>query len=551
MMLKEIERNRAKIVLISAISALAGAGNIWLMALINNSVNATRFDERTVVEFGVVLLSMITITFVSQVMLSLLSARVFMRLREQLVRSINHLSAQQIEAIGNHRLYTALTKDVPAIHELLTMLPGYVFNGTVVVACLIYLGTVSLELFAVFLGFLLLALSVAKLVIANRAEKKFAIRRKVEDDLFRCYEAVIDGSKELKFNRRRGERFVNHDLHEHAERYRKATVSAEALWNLSTSWASAVIFIGIGALLFLSPIIGVLDRTKVMSFIVVIFYMIGPLNVLMNSFRTFYNAKIGVAKLRELQLSLPLEVISGTQHEAESFQALSLKDVCFTYDSPEEGRAGFTVGPLNLEIAQGEIVYFVGGNGSGKTTAAKLLTGLYAKQAGAVLVNGREVADQAEYFQMFSAVFQDYYLFETLVPKGDAPIQEHQAAELIKRLNLSEKVTIEAGRISTTRLSYGQRKRLALLVAYFDNSEIYVFDEWAADQDPEFREFFYTELLFDLKDMGKTVIVVSHDEKYFHLADKVVKFAGGTIASVTKKIDQAARETDSLQLVGA
>lgn len=551
MLLNEINQNKAKIALISAISALAGGINIWLMALINKNVQISRFDAQAVTEFGIVLLSTISISLLSQLLLSRLGARVFFKLRERLVRGITHLSAQQIEAIGNHRLYTALTKDVPAIHDLLTMLPSYVFNFTVVAACLIYLGTVSPELFGVFLGFLVLALGVAKFAIADRAEKKFALRRKIEDDLFRCYEAVIDGSKELKFNHRRGEHFVDRDLREHAESYRNATISAEALWHLSSNWASAVIFIGIGSLLFLSPAIGVLDRAKVVSFIVVIFYMVGPLNVLMNSFRTIYTARISVAKLKELQLSLPVDAKPRAQRDLEPFHSLSIKDVCFTYDSPEEGRSGFSVGPLNLEIARGEVVYFVGGNGSGKTTAAKLLTGLYAKREGQVFVNGREVEDQGDYFQMFSAVFQDYYLFETLVPKGDRAIQDHEAVELIERLRLTEKVSIEAGRLSTTRLSYGQRKRLALLVAYFDNSDIYVFDEWAADQDPEFREFFYEELLFDLKRLGKTVVVVSHDERYFHLADKVVKFAGGTIASVTRKHAEDVRELDSLGMFGA
>lgn len=549
MLMIEIQRNKAKIGLTSAISALAGAANIWLMVLINKNIHYSRFDGASVAEFAVVLLSMIAFSILSQLLLSRLGAWTFLRLREQLVQGITHLSAQQIEAIGSHRLYTALTKDVPAIHELFTMLPGYVFNATVVVACLIYLGTVSLGLFGIFLGFLLLALGVAKFMIADRAEKKFTLRRKVEDDLFRCYEAVIDGSKELKFNRRRGEQFVNRDLRGHAESYRKATVSAETLWGLSSSWASAIIFIGIGALLFLSPAVGVLDRSSVMSFIVVIFYMVSPINILMNSFRTIYSAKIGVVKLKELQLRLPLETESVPRRDVEPFQSLSMREVGFTYESQEEGRSGFSVGPLNLEIARGELVYFVGGNGSGKTTAAKLLTGLYARKEGTVFVNGREIVDQADYLQMFSAVFQDYYLFETLVPKGDRPVQDHEAAALIERLRLSDKVTIEAGRISTTRLSYGQRKRLALLVAYFDNSDIYVFDEWAADQDPEFRDFFYKELLFDLKRLGKTVIVVSHDERYFHLADKVVKFAGGTIVSVSRKHEQGA--PGPLELAGA
>lgn len=551
MLLNEIHRNKGRIALISAISALAGGVNIWMMALINNHMHASRFGLADVAAFGLVLLSTIALSFLSQVLLSRLGARAFFRLREQLVRGITSLSAKQVEAIGSHRLYTALTKDVPALHELLTMLPGYVFNATVVAACLVYLANLSPELFGIFLAFLLLGLGVAKFAIADRAEKRYAQRRKVEDDLFRCYEALIDGSKELKFNHRRREQFVHRDLHEHAEGYRKASISAEALWSLSSSWASAMIFIGIGSLLFLSPPNAVRDPARIASFIVVIFYMIGPLNILMNSFRTLYGARIAMGKLGELQLSLPVEGAATTPRALEPFQSLSMQEVCFTYDSPEEGRDGFTVGPLSLEIARGELIYFVGGNGSGKTTAAKLLTGLYDKRDGRVLVNGREIADRDEYFQLFSAVFQDYYLFETLVPKGDRTIHDQEVAQLVERLRLTEKVTIHSGRISTTRLSYGQRKRLALLVAYFDNSDVYVFDEWAADQDPEFREFFYTELLFDLKRLGKTVIVVSHDERYFHLADKVVKFAGGTIASVTGKHGHHARELDSPALAGA
>ncbi len=549
MLMAEIHRNRAKIALIGAISALAGAANILLMVLINKYISVTRFDGAGVAMFAVVLLAVIGFTIVSQVLLSRLGAQTFLKLREQLVQGISNLSAQQIEAIGNHRLYTALTKDVPAIHELFTMLPGYVFNGTVVVACLVYLGILSLPLFGIFLGFLILALGIAKFLIADRAEKKFVQRRKIEDDLFRCYEAVIDGSKELKFNHRRGEAFLEQDLRKHAEDYRKATVSAEALWGLSSSWASAIVFIAIGSLLFLSPAVGVFDRTYVMSFIVVIFYMVGPLNVLMNSFRTIYGARIGSAKLEELQLSLPLTSTVVAPHAAEPFQSLSMRGVGFTYESQEEGRRGFGVGPLNLDIARGEIVYFVGGNGSGKTTAAKLLTGLYAAQEGTILVNGQEAVSQDQHFQWFSSVFQDYYLFETLVPKDDSPLRAHEVSALVERLGLSEKVGIDKGRISTTRLSYGQRKRLALLVAYFDNSDIYVFDEWAADQDPEFREFFYKELLFDLKRLGKTVVVVSHDERYFHLADKVVKFAGGTIVSVTARDEQVAPDSHALSNV--
>jgi ABC-type siderophore export system fused ATPase/permease subunit len=185
-----------------------------------------------------------------------------------------------------------------------------------------------------------------------------------------------------------------------------------------------------------------------------------------------------------------------------------------------------------LDIARGEIVYFVGGNGSGKTTAVKLLTGLYERHAGTLQINGAEVVDPKAYFHYFSAIFQDYHLFETLVPKRGRQVDPKDVQAWVTRLRLTDKVSVEHDRLSTTKLSYGQRKRLALLVAYFEQSDIYVFDEWAADQDQEFREFFYCEFLPELKRLGKTALVVSHDERYFRCADTVVKFERGAIISI-------------------
>jgi cyclic peptide transporter len=532
MVLEAINDNRKRIVLVSAISAFAGAANIWMLALVSRNAHLSSIDSAGIAVFAAALISTVSISFLSQIMLSRLSARTFYQLREQLVNGITQLSSQQVEAIGRHRLYTALTKDVPAVHDLIIVLPNYVFNFTVVVACLIYLSTVSARLFLVFLSFLILALCVAKFGIVDHASKRFQVRRKVEDDLFKCYEAIIDGSKELKLNADREEAFVRGDLRVHAEKYRDATVAAELFWNMSNNWSTAVIFIAVGAVLFLSTYIGVLNRLFVITFVMVIFYMVGPLTILMNSFRTIQAAKIGADRLNGLHLDVAPPVRAAQQADGDDFRSLVISGMAFEYGATDEGREGFRVGPFDLEIGRGEIVYFVGGNGSGKTTAAKLITGLYGRQYGSIFVNGIEAIDHAAYMQRFSAIFQDYYLFDTLVPKVGAALDEKAVQSWVSKLQLADKVVVENGRLSTTKLSYGQRKRLALLVALFDGSDIYVFDEWAADQDQEFREFFYREFLGELKAMGKTAIVVSHDDRYFHLADKVVEFDDGKVVSM-------------------
>lgn len=94
---------------------------------------------------------------------------------------------------------------------------------------------------------------------------------------------------------------------------------------------------------------------------------------------------------------------------------------------------------------------------------------------------------------------------------------------------MKHKVQIVDGVFSTTSLSQGQRKRLALLIAYLEDRPIYLFDEWASDQDPFFRDIFYNQLLPSLKQRGKTVLVISHDDRYFHLADRVIKLDYGKV----------------------
>jgi putative ATP-binding cassette transporter len=210
------------------------------------------------------------------------------------------------------------------------------------------------------------------------------------------------------------------------------------------------------------------------------------------------------------------------------FDSLRLAGVTHAYHREQEDRS-FTLGPIDLEIRRGEIVFLVGGNGSGKTTLAKLLVGLYAPETGELLHNGRAVEDAGrdDYRQLFSAVFSDFYLFDQLLGLGKGI--DDAARRWLRELQLDRKVTVEAGALSTTELSAGQRKRLALLVAYLEDRPFYVFDEWAADQDPAYKAIFYERLLPDLRARGKTVLVISHDDRYFHIADRVVELDAGQL----------------------
>lgn len=215
-------------------------------------------------------------------------------------------------------------------------------------------------------------------------------------------------------------------------------------------------------------------------------------------------------------------------------KSLELRGLTYAFPSVD-GLPPFRMGPFDLTVTPGELLFIVGQNGSGKTTLIKLLLGLYEPHGGQVLLNGQAVgpAQRDDYRQLFTTVFADFFLFQELLErKGVLP--EHTQAYL-ERLELAHKVTIRDGAFSTTDLSTGQRKRLALLHAWLDERPVLVFDEWAADQDPAFRKVFYTELLPDLKRQGKTVIVISHDDRYFDLADQLIEVRGGQLHPLTER----------------
>ena len=201
----------------------------------------------------------------------------------------------------------------------------------------------------------------------------------------------------------------------------------------------------------------------------------------------------------------------------------------FTYHDDRDDH-GFSLGPLDLTLRRGEIVVLAGGNGSGKTTLVKLLAGLYRPESGVVRIDGRAVAnaDGEAYRQLFSVVFADGYLFPDLRGLAADPIDEPARAGL-DRLELAQWVSVRDGVFSTLDLSQGQRRRLALLGAWLEDRPFCILDEWAANQDPAFKQMFYNKLLPEMRSAGKGLLVISHDEDYFDVADRVIRLRDGRV----------------------
>jgi putative ATP-binding cassette transporter len=270
------------------------------------------------------------------------------------------------------------------------------------------------------------------------------------------------------------------------------------------------------------------------AYALTLLYLMTPMQVILNSLPQMSRANVALKKTQELGFTLasqPAESAAHLEAVPNDWSTLELCGITHVYHREGETE-DFVLGPMKLSFRPGELVFIVGGNGSGKTTLVKLLTGLYTPESGQILLNGTAVDDESRevYRQHFSAVFSDFYLFEQMLGLVD-PELDRQAREYLDQLRLSHKVQILNGKFSTTDLSQGQRKRLGLLTAYLEDRPIYVFDEWAADQDPQFKAIFYKQLLPELRARGKTVFVITHDDRYYHVADRVIKLDDGQIVS--------------------
>jgi putative ATP-binding cassette transporter len=290
----------------------------------------------------------------------------------------------------------------------------------------------------------------------------------------------------------------------------------------------------IGLILFLVPAVAPMSQQALTGYVLTTLYLMGPLAGVMTSVSLFSRAEVALRKVQSLGISLAAQATEDCSLERPesdlSFERLELRGVVHSYHH-EKDDCNFVLGPINLNFQPGELVFIVGGNGCGKSTLAKIITGLYHPEAGEIRLDGKLITDanRDDYRQLFSAVFADFYLFDNLLGLNHARLDE-QAAEYLQQLHLKHKVKVKNGTLSTIAVSHGQRKRLALLTAYLEDRPFYLFDEWASDQDPQFKHVFYTQLLPDLKSRGKTVLVITHDDKYFALADRVIKLDYGQIA---------------------
>jgi putative pyoverdin transport system ATP-binding/permease protein len=324
-----------------------------------------------------------------------------------------------------------------------------------------------------------------------------------------------------------------------ADEVRRQNILATKLYLRSDSWNQLLFYSLVAGLLFLAPAVKEMSTATLTGYVFACLYMMTPIWTLVGTVPTFMRGRVSLEKIKELGADLQLlEASGGAPMSPPVGQTeIELRGITYAYPrAPEEDRS-FEFGPIDLSLSGGEIVFVTGGNGSGKSTLVKLLTGLYTPRSGEIRI-GAEQVDEANrdwYREHFATVFADFHLFDRLYgleTKG----REAEIEQLLRKLQISHKVRVQNGRFSTTALSSGQRRRLALLAAYLEDRPVYVFDEWAADQDPAYKAVFYEQVLPELKSRGKCVVVVTHDDRYFDCGDRVLALDGGRLTGTEPQL---------------
>lgn len=511
---------------ISTFSIVSGSSYAFVMFIVNQALAS---DVSKLGLGGYFLLGLVLYVFGQRLVraqLTTMTNRMLFQIRTDLIGKLLRTPYYRMERIGKEKIYTTLNNDTEVISNSIGLIVIGITSSVTIITSFVYLGVSDLS--ALFTSVLLFVVAGFLIATVNKsAAKLFSQSRDTQNVFFRFINDLLGGFKELYLHKGRRDEF-HADMVASCDQYRNQRIKADLVSANVYFAGELVAFIILGGLVFLLPVvISSVQNATLSDYVLVFLFLKGPLDNVLNMVPRITLVRVSWRRIQQIREQIAGVETDKLEEQVEIVTPLTIemRDVEFAYQSEE--RESFAVGPLSCSFASGEIVFITGGNGSGKSTLARLATGLFAPDKGTVYVNGR--ATDAEHLgQYYSTVFADYYLFEKLYGL-DHRGAEAQMDQHLHELGIAEKVAIVDGAFSTTKLSTGQKKRLALMISYLEDRPVYLFDEWAADQDPEFRQHFYEELLPELKARGKCVIAITHDDRYFDLADKVIKMEAGQI----------------------
>lgn len=530
--------------MIIVLSFLSGGANAVVIFLITTSLFSKIELFYQVYFYALAFAIYIVGRRVIQTKLTAISFQIVYDLRMRLIDKIFLTSYQNFEKLERGRVFATLNDDTGQIANSAGIIVALITSVITAICAFIYLATIAFWATAVTVAVVIFIATLYG-IVSGKAREYFEQARDTRNVYMGLLNGLLDGFKELSL-RLNKKRYYRQDVENTSKEFQDKMSMAIIRFINAFLIGESMLLIVLGSVSFAIPrIFPNISTFTLMSFVVILLYLIGPVNVILNSIPNIVQIRVAWNRVKVFESEIPANIDPQKLIASESvkgeIEQIIAKDVVFKYgDDNKENE--FTVGPLDFEAKKGEITFLIGGNGSGKTTVAKLLTGLYLPEKGQVCVVGKNLGD-LEIGEYFSSVFSGFHLFEKLYDVDLTKIEKkEQADKYLKLLHLDDKVQIGDKGFNTIDLSGGQKKRLALLQCYLEDAPIYLFDEVAADQDPEFRKFFYRTLLQKMKEEGKIVIAITHDDHYFDVADKIIKMDMGKIETVDASYRTTAAE---------
>jgi len=534
------EENRRSLYYIATMSVISGTAGGAILALINMAASietgegqATDGKHRLLLLFVVALVTMIVTEQLSVYRSVKTLETILGRLRMRICDKIRRSEMEDLEQLNEEEIVTTMTRDMATIstagrkvaylwQQSLLLLAGIVYIA--------FLSKIALFLFAIS------GLISAGYYYAHVRELKETYRKqhKKEAEFLAHLRHLLDGFKEIRLSEIKSQQILA-DTTVVSGDMKASSIRTGAFFARSSVIFGASFYLVLAAVVFIMPQLSPTYAEMVERTAIAVMFVFEPLASVIYTIPQLSDADASLDNLYRLEKALDenLPDAGVAEHRGlfRDFRRVALESIEFAYKD-KDGARGFSVGPINLEFHRREILFLTGGNGSGKTTLLKLLTGLYHPQAGTLSVDGHLITgnNRQEHRELFAGVFADFCLFPRLY--GIDQIDQQSARGLLELMQIAHKVDIVDGRFTTLDLSTGQRKRLALIAAILEDRPIYVFDEWTADQDPEFRKHFYRTIVPDMREQGKTIIAITHDDRYWDTADRLVKLDYGKIDSI-------------------
>ncbi len=526
---------------VAILATIAGMANASLLSIVNTGAELVE-DESENYRFFAMYITVFMIFFIAKKS-ALLKANAQMEViihnvRNRISNKLSLCELSTIESLDTASVFVRLTKDASVVANITLSITNATQSIIMMFFALIYVFYISPITFFIIIVTIICGILIY-LSHSKNIREGLIKSYKIEDEFFHLINGILKGFKELKINSDKNRSFLKEKqiILDKLLILRKESGSR---FVINMIFSEVFLYILLGSIIFIIPHFIPEKNSEVIKIVATTLFIIGPLTMTSALIPTISKASIAAKSLYDLELILDknqknlVQPIEKAEPIKSNFNTIELKKLEFHYLDKDKSEL-FAIGPIDLEIKKGELIFIIGGNGSGKSTFIKALIGLYFPHKGSISIDNELIGsyNYQTYRNLFSIILTDFYIFKKIY--GLENIRYSKVNQLLVEMQIENKTKFVDNSYTNVNLSTGQRKRLALITSILEDKPIYVFDEWAADQDPEFRKYFYNEILKTLQASGKTVIAVTHDDAYFDMADRIFKMEYGKLNEYFRK----------------